>query len=258
MTGPAVPADDRGLLLGDGLFETMLAVDGAIGDFDAHLARMTRGAAVLGLPAPGADEALTAAEAALAEARLTEGTAAVRLTLTAGSGRGLERPEPLRTRLFATASAAPRAAGPARLRMVTIRRNDTSPAARVKTLAYLDNILARRQARDLGGDEALLLNTRGELACAAAANLFWIEGGRLFTPALGCGVLDGVMRGRVLAAARDMAIEAVEARAEPADLLGAEALFLTNSLMGVRPVGELDGRAFTGHALVEAISSRCR
>ena len=139
-----------------------------------------------------------------------------------------------------------------------IRRNETSPAARLKTLSYLDNVLARAQARAAGADEALLLNTRGELACAAVANLFWIAGGRLYTPALECGVLEGIMRRQVLAAARALGIETVETAAPRAALDDAEALFLTNSLAGVRPVAELDGRAFGDHRLVEAISSRCR
>jgi branched-chain amino acid aminotransferase/4-amino-4-deoxychorismate lyase len=168
--------------------------------------------------------------------------AAVRLTWSAGDGgRGLDRPEPLVPRLFASAAPAPSPVGLARLITAGIRRNERSPAARLKSLAYLDNVLARRAARAAGADAALLLNTRGEVACADAANLFWFEGEALVTPALACGVLDGIVRGRVIAAARDAGMEVRQARVRHAALDGARGLFITNSLVGLRPVAELDG-----------------
>jgi branched-chain amino acid aminotransferase/4-amino-4-deoxychorismate lyase len=87
-----------------------------------------------------------------------------------------------------------------------------------------------------------MLNSRGELASAAAANLFWIEGKTLFTPALDCGVLAGTVRAAVAQRAG-----AREVRAGPEVLARADALYLTNSLMGVSWVQTLDGRAFDPH-----------
>ncbi|HEY5409442.1 MAG TPA: aminotransferase class IV [Caulobacteraceae bacterium] len=252
-----VPADDRGLMLGDGLFETLLAEDGRLQDFDPHLARMTRGCAVLGIEPPDAALARIAAQAALKAARALTGRAAVRLTLTAGSGRGLDRPVPARGRLLASASAAPASEGPVSLATADVRRNQTSPASKLKTLSYLDNVLARRQARASGAEEALMLNGRGEIACAAAANVFWVREGRLYTPALDCGVLDGIMRGRAIEAARKLGAEAIETAAAPEALIEAEGAFLTNSLIGVRPVDRLDGRPLPQSPLTEALSSRC-
>ncbi len=247
----AVPADDRGLLLGDGLFETILADNGRLDAFDAHARRLIAGCAVLGLPVPDAADLRRAADAVLAERGLTAERAAVRLTWTAGSGgRGLERPESPAPRLIAQASPASAPAGPATLVTAEIRRNATSPASRLKTLAYLDNVLARRAAVIAGADEALMLNTEDEIAGGAASNVFWIAGDRLFTPALACGVLDGVMRGRVLRAAAALGVEAVEARAGAEALLAAEAAFLTNSLIGLRAVSAIDGRALGTHPLV--------
>ena len=252
-----VPADDRGLMLGDGLYETVLAQDGVLASFERHIERMTRGCAVVGIEAPDAATARTAAETALKAARALEGRAAVRLTLTAGSGRGLDRDFPAKGRLLASASAAPEAEGPVSLATADIRRNQSSPASRLKTLSYLDNVLARRQARASGADEALMLNGRGEIACAAAANVFWVSGGRLHTPALDCGVLEGIMRGRAIEAARDLGVEVVETASSPEVLAEAEGVFLTNSLIGVRPVNLLDGRAVPLSPLTEALSSRC-
>ncbi|MDR3512164.1 MAG: aminotransferase class IV, partial [Caulobacteraceae bacterium] len=187
---------------------------------------------------------------ALAAAGLAGARAAVRLTWTAGSGgRGLDRPDELQPRLFAQAAPAPPPAGPAVLATARVRRNEHSPASRLKTLAYLDNVLARREARLAGADEALMLNGAGEIAGAAAANLFWIAGGRLFTPALACGVLAGTKRAQVLAAAAASGVEAVETRSGAEALGAAEAVFLTNSLIGLRPVGSVDGRAVGSHPL---------
>ncbi|HEX6858899.1 MAG TPA: aminotransferase class IV [Caulobacteraceae bacterium] len=230
-----IPLDDRGLTLGDGLFETILGKDGELVLLDEHLARLARGCAVLGLPAPDLAEA-----GRLCREAVLPGRCAVRLTVTAGGGgRGLDRPAAPEPRLFATAAPAP-APGPARLITASARRNEGSPASRLKTLSYLDNILAREAARAAGADEALMLNNAGDVACAAVANIFWVEGQTLFTPALECGVLDGIMRDQVLKAAPNLGLKPVETRARREQIVAADEIFLTNSLIGVRPVSNLD------------------
>jgi branched-chain amino acid aminotransferase/4-amino-4-deoxychorismate lyase len=251
-----IPLDDRGLTLGDGLFETVLARNGELVRLPAHLARLAAGCAALGLPAPAAADAERLMRAALTDAGLAGVRAAVRLTLTAGSGgRGLDRPEPLQPRLFATAAPAPRPQTPARLLTAGVRRNERSPAARLKSLAYLDNVLARREARAAGADEAVMLNTQDQLAGAAAANLFWIEGETLVTPALECGALAGTMRAEVMAQAARLGIATREAAAGPSALTAAAGIFLTNALIGVRPVAELDGRPVPPHPLAAVLAA---
>ncbi len=250
MRSPAVPLDDRGLLLGDGLFETLLWRDGALVLGQPHWARMAAGAATLGLPPPTEAGFLDCAAAAVRDAGLAGARAAVRVTLTAGSGgRGLERPAELQPRLFATAAPSQPPAGPASLIVAGVRRNAASPTSRLKTLAYLDNVLARREARAAGADEAVMLNTQGELACAAAANLFWIEADVPHTPPPEAGCLDGIMARQVRAAAAGLGIEVREEREGPAALERAEAVFLTSSLIGVRPA-HLVGRSLAAHPLV--------
>lgn len=231
-----IELDDRGLTLGDGLFETLLALDGLLQHVDAHLARLQAGCAELGLPAPAPERAMAAMLQALAQARLEHGRAAVRLSWTAGrGGRGLERPANSSPSLFATAAPAPLWTGPARLVLSSVRRNEGSPVSRLKTLSYLDNILARREALASGADEALMLNNAGYLAGAAAANLFWRDGDVLCTPALECGALAGTMRSRVIAQALSAGRKVREGRFTPDDLRGAPSLFLTNALIGERP-----------------------
>lgn len=251
----AVPLDDRGLLLGDGLFETLLWSGGALVLGEAHARRMIRGAGVLGLPPPGLEDFVALAEAAVADAGLTGARAAVRVTLTAGSGvRGLDRPDEPRPRLFATAAPSARPTQPAALAISRVRRNAASPVSRLKSLAYLDNVLARREAVAAGADEAAMLNTEGHLAGAAAANLFWLEGGTLVTPPLAAGCLDGILRGAVIDAAAALGIATRERLAGAESLLAADAVLLTNSLIGVRAVRSLGERTYGPHAIVDGLA----
>lgn len=244
-----VPTDDRGLLLGDGLFETLLWEGGRLHDFAVHADRMRAGCGVIGLPGPDAEALEAAALEAVAGAA---GRLAVRLTWTAGGGgRGLDRPTAPQPHLIARAELAPKPETPAVLATVGTPRNERSPASRIKSLSYLDQVLARREARAMGADEAVQLNLSGAVAGCAAANLFWISGDRLFTPALDCGVLAGVMRARVIAAARALSVEVVEGAFALSELAAADTVFLTNSLIGVRPAARLDGRALEAdHPLI--------
>ncbi|QJE73306.1 2-keto-4-methylthiobutyrate aminotransferase [Aerophototrophica crusticola] len=220
---------DRGLTLGDGLFETIRVEGGQGMRLDAHFARLGQGADLLGLPVPPGDDRLADAVAAVAGANgLAD--AAVRLTLTAGPGpRGLPRPTVPRPTLMLTAASLPPPQGPARLVVATVTcRNERSPLSRVKSLNYLDSILARNEATARGADDAVLLNTRGRVAEASAANLFALLDGVWVTPPVGEGALPGVMRAAMI---REWA--AVE-RALTVDELGrAEAIRLTTAL-GVR------------------------
>jgi branched-chain amino acid aminotransferase/4-amino-4-deoxychorismate lyase len=247
-----IPFDDRGFTLGDGLFETVLASDGELVFWREHVARLKRGCAALGLPLPDEGLLREQALAALEEAGLATGRAAVRLSWTAGrGGRGLDRPAAPTPLLVVQAAPAAAPDHPARLFTAAMRRNAGSPVSRFKTLSYLDQVLARREALAAGADEALMLNGAGQVACAAAANVFWLANGVLHTPALDCGVLDGVIRARVIAAAP---VAVVETHADREALDGAEAMFLTNSLIGIRAVSSLDGRPVGGEGLASEIA----
>lgn len=248
-----IDVGDRGFTLGHGLFETVLWERGALAHWAAHELRLSRGCRDLDLPAPDPAALRAAAEAALAAAGGPE-RAAVRLNWSAGPGdRGLDPPVDPRPRLTATASALGTPPGPARLVTARVRRNEHSPTSRLKSLSYLDNVLARAEARAAGGDEALMLNTGGDVACAAAANVFWLRHDEVFTPALECGVLDGIMRRQVLAACHDLGLPVHEVASNLGRVVGAP-MFLTNSLIGVRPVASLDGRDLSASPLTKAIA----
>lgn len=247
MTAATIPADDRGFTLGHGVFETLLADHGRLAFFDEHAARLHHACSALDLPAPVDSVLRAAAEDAITAADLQDARAAVRLTWSAGSGgRGLDAPDYSSPRLIASAAPAPAPAGPVALAVAHVRRNESSPTSRFKTLSYLDNVVARAEARAKGADEALMLNLKGQLASAAAANLFWTRGTRLYTPQLDCGVLDGIIRARVIAAAQARGVVVQEVIARKFVLLRAGAVFVTNSLIGARMVASLDEAALGG------------
>jgi branched-chain amino acid aminotransferase/4-amino-4-deoxychorismate lyase len=182
----------------------------------------------------------------------------VRLNWSAGrGGRGLDAPDVVAPQLTASAAAVSPPEGAVRLATARTRRNERSAVSRIKSLSYLENVLARAEARAAGAEEALMLNTAGDVACAAAANVFWIRHGEVFTPPLECGVLEGVMRGETIAACRRLGI-LVEAVAAPPSRLAGAPMFITNSLIGVRPVASLDGRELPGSPLVAAIAEAVR
>jgi branched-chain amino acid aminotransferase len=225
---------DRGLSLGDAVFDTALSLDGRVVFEDAHIARLVAGARTLGFPVD--PERVRAAMRALAG---TGPRLAIRTTATRGTGpRGLKPPAAPRPLLYATAapSAAALAFAPLSLWVTAIARNETSPAARLKTPGYLDAVLAARDAAEAGFDEALFRNTRGLVACAGTGNLFGLFGDRLVTPPPADGVLRGIVRAAVLALAEGAGLRP-EARSLPLpELRAADAVFVTNSLRLIAPV----------------------
>lgn len=228
---------DRGLLLGDGLFETVRVRNGSPRLWRRHLARLREGAGVLGLALPAVD-----LEQAIAEIAAANGLpdAAVRLTLTRGVGpRGIAPPsDPPPPTLLITAAPLPARAAPVRLCIArSTCRNAHSPLARLKTLNYLDGVLARREALARGSDDAVLLNTDGRAAETTAASLFLRLDGRWATPPVEEGALPGVVRAELLAAGF-----AEERSVSAADLERATAILLANSL-GVTAGASLEGRA---------------
>lgn len=235
-----LPAADAGRLYGRGLFETFRARRGSVFLLDRHLARLRAGARTLGIEPPEELDQLSAVLRELAE-RCGLEDARMRLTVTAG-------PEGGRPSLLLQARPAsddyPEEVYERGIRVIvaSARRNETSPLARIKSVNYLDNLLAREESRRAGADEALLLNTRGLLAEASTANLFIARDGGLATPPVSDGALPGITRGAVLELARDAGIAAREASLTLDDLYQATEAFLTNAIASVLPVVSVDER----------------
>jgi len=241
---PHVSARDRGLTLGDGVFETMRARGGTIFRLGRHLARLERSLTVLEIPVPQElhDWVVDAAKTTAPE------EASIRLTVTRGSGpAGVAPPaSPLPTVII---SVGPMPSFPASMyadglsaHVVSGRRNEYAMTAGLKTLAYVDAVAGLLEARRAGADEALFLDTEGHCSEASASNLFIATGTELVTPPLSCGVLPGITRETVLELARAAGIAAAERAIELHEVRAAKEAFLTSSLRGIAPLVRIGGK----------------
>ena len=252
----AIDASDRGLLLGDGLFETLLVLNRTPLWANMHLARMESAAKELGL---GFDRALV--DDAIGDILKGAGKThhVLRITLTRGSNtRGLGSNGGA-SALLMTLEAFDAALmfQPVTLATSTIRRNTFSPASRLKTLSYIDNIAAAREASAKGMEDALMLNLAGAIACSTIANLFLVKNGALVTPARDQGILTGVIRQALIAAAGHLGVATEERAVLPADLLAADGVFLTNSLRFIRAVKSLDQQPLAQGDLSGLMTALC-
>jgi branched-chain amino acid aminotransferase len=261
-TDARVSVFDRGFLYGDSVYEVIRTYGGRPFELAAHLARLRHSGDRIGLE-PKWDAARTAAEIGrtLEAARGGDapdpgaapwnvGERYVRVVMTRGAGEiGLDPAlavdpvaivivQPLRgppARAYAEGVAAA---------FVGVRR--ASPAAMdptAKTGAHLANVLAVREARDQGAHEALLLDDRGAVTEGSSSNVFAVRAGRVTTPPLAAGILEGVTRGVVLRLAREIGVAAEEAPLRPEDLEGADEVFITSTVREIVPVTRLGERA---------------
>lgn len=258
--GSVAPFDltDRGLTLGDGIFDTALALDGRIVFEAQHRERLIAGAEALGIRVDPAR-----VERAMRGLEGQGPRLAIRTTLTRGTGpRGIRPPDDPHVSLFATAaSSSPEIAfAPLRLGRTEIRRNDTSPTSRWKTPNYLDAVLALREVAPEGFDEVLFLNTKGRVACAGAGNLFAVFGDALVTPPLDDGVLAGIVRAEIIALAGAEGLTVSERSIAAEEMEAADAVFLTNSLRLVAPVTAIGAQSFESahHPVVALLQDALR
>lgn len=243
-------ADDRGAHLGDGLFETILWRDGKAVRLERHLERLANSAQALGLACPSlARVHETMAELARTN-HLSGERAAINLSLRARGSRGLNRTSDDAS-LMLRIAPAPADTTTLTLAAVSIRRNETAPSTRHKTLSYIDQIEARREAHARGADEAAQLGARGAWACAAAGNLIFVIDGEALTPRIDDGALPGTVRAELLARGLIAA-----ARIDQERLRVTDSMAVTNALVGVRSVSRLDEQHFdVAHPLLAALKA---
>lgn len=235
---------DRGLMLGDGLFETLPVLGGEIFMRDAHLDRLERGLAVLGFSAA---RSRFESDLSVMVPRAPDGYGILRLTVTRGGGsRGLLPPIGPKPTVIITLTSYSSAVvfEPTSLATSSVRRNELSPVSRLKSLAYLDNILALREAGERGARDALMLNAAGNVASSTVANIFAIFGGELATPPTSDGIIDGITRSLVLKHASEMGLTAVERSITMTEIKQADCVFLANSARFIQPVSRIDSTLF--------------
>jgi len=241
-----VDASDRGLLYGDGLFETMAVQNGRVSRWARHMTRLLAGCERLGIPV--VDTRLLAHEAD--ELLAGNGQGVLKVIVTRGSGgRGYREPDrvvPRRILQLHPRPDFPPAACEAgvAVRMCTTRLSHNPQLAGIKHLNRLEQVLARREWDDPQIAEGLVLDVDGRLVEGTMSNLFVVREQRLLTPDLHhCGVA-GIIRSVILELAERESLPAEIRALNATDLLAADEVFLCNSLIGIWPVIAIDGRRY--------------
>lgn len=236
-----ISAGDRGFLFGEGLFETMAAYEKKIFRLERHLERLWESASALEIPIP-----LSRGDAGDILRNLIEkndlSDAYLRLTVSAGRAEGMVPDR----KAFPTvlAVAKPLNHYPAELYAGGAGLVTTpyylGPLSRYKTLSFLSNVRARTQARQRGADEALLFDRNGNPAECSASNLFMVKDGKTATPPIDTGILPGITRAEVIDIGGSEGIPVEERLISLEELRCADEIFITNTIMGIMPVGTFD------------------
>jgi len=243
----SLPADDRGLHYGDGLFETIGVRAGVARFLEAHLVRLASGCARLRIHFNAMAELRREIAAAV---QLAPARAVLKIIVTRGSAvrrgyapQGTESARRLVSLWAETGLPSPIADGVA-LRAASFTLADNAALAGIKHLSRLENVLAAGEAAVAGVFDALLLDGSGRVISGAMSNVFLAHRGQILTPRLDrCGVA-GVMRGVVLRECASLGIAAGEGHITLADLLAADEVFITNARLGVVPVLRVGEHSF--------------
>ncbi|HEX9046035.1 MAG TPA: aminotransferase class IV [Verrucomicrobiae bacterium] len=250
---------DRGFLLGDGLFETVRVAGGRAFRLAQHLERLGRGANCFKIPLPCSPKEIQNFAAELIH-KNDSAEAVLRLTLTRGIGprgytiRGANCPT------FAmTLHPLPPHSDHEPLQWSLITSSYRIPGSDAlgvhKSSSKILNVLARAEAEEKGADEALLINTNGEVAETAGGNLFWIYQGMVCTVPTGRGILPGITRAVVLEICQSLGLKTNKRVIKPEMLRKAEGIFVTQSALGIIPVAALDGLPVAPSPLVDQIAT---
>ena len=239
---------DHGLLYGDGVFEGIRVYGGKVFLLKEHIERLYESAKAIRLEIPMSPAAMTQATKDTVAANGI-GNGYIRLIVTRGAGSlGLDirrTSDPQVIIIADTITLYPAEIYENGMNLITastIRNHPAALPARIKSLNYLNNILAKIEGTDAGTVEALMLNHKGEVAECTGDNIFILKNGVLKTPSTDAGILEGITRNAVLQLARDAGIPTQETTLIRHDLYVADEMFLTGTAAEVVPVVSLDGR----------------
>ncbi len=259
--GHSIPATDRGLHYGDGVFETIAVRRGQPCLWPQHLSRLQTGCERLGIPAP--DISLLTEEVAQLLAP-NGGDGVLKLTVTRGSGpRGYAPPpvpKPRRIFSFTPGLSVPTRGSEAgvRLTLCETRLGENASLAGIKHLNRLEQVLARAEWSDPSIVDGLMCDGHGHVVCGTKSNLYVLDDAGIATPPLlTCGVV-GTVRSVVADCARALDIAFAERSLRPTDLFAARGLFISNALLGAVPVARLGTHCYRVDAVPAALIERVR
>ncbi len=243
---------DHGLLYGDGVFEGMRIYSGRVFRMDEHLQRLWNSAKAIWLKIPGSPEEMARAVNQTMRANsIVDGY--VRLVVTRGAGTlGIDpnkTSDPQIIIITDSITLYPKEYYEHGLEIVTastIRNHPAALSPRIKSLNYLNNILAKIEGLQAGCVEALMLNQKGEIAECTGDNIFLVSRGRLLTPPIDAGILEGITRSVVIELAIEAGIAVQEIPLTRHDVYIADECFLTGSAAEIIPVVKLDSRNIGG------------
>jgi len=243
-TQAAISVSDRGLLLGDGLFETLRVFNGKATFLKEHWQRLINSAKLIHIPIPKTfSDAENIIHQLIESNCLKDRDSSIRITLTRGIGpRGISIPKQAKPTLIITIHpfSNPTLDGWSAY-IASIKRNEHAITSKIKSLNYLDNILARMEANQNDATEALLTNTANHIVSASCANIFAVSDNILYTPPISDGVLPGITREQVLSLAEKSNIQTRITSITHDFLLKADEVFITNSLIGIKPIIMING-----------------
>jgi branched-chain amino acid aminotransferase len=239
MADAKVSVLDHGLVVGDGVFETLRVYRGVPFAWTRHLARLRASAEGLGLELPGVTALREAADAVLRANELTE--ARLRITVTGGvappgSGRG-DGPAGAFVLAFPIEPAEPNVD----VVIAPWTRNEHGALVGLKTISYAANVRALAYAREKGAGEAVFANTKGDLCEATGSNVFLVRDGALTTPPPSAGCLSGVTRALLLELSTQMGIPTEEHDVPVGALVQSDEAFLSSTTREVQPIAAVDG-----------------
>ena len=240
---------DRGFLFGDGVYEVVRTRSGRFLAMGRHLLRLRASAARIALVLPLTDEELYLACRATVD-KAANDESYVRIIVTRGTGSApnidlaYAPDEPNLVIMVRELAPLPQTLlrEGLRARIVSLTRTDRNaldPA--IKSGNYLNNILGLMEARRMGDEVAIFLSIRGELTEAHTSNLWFVKNGKLHTPSLDCGILDGITRSLLIEFAGSADMEVQEGHYERSCLFDADEVFLSSTIQDIAPVTFLDG-----------------
>ena len=237
---------DHGFLYGDGIYETLRAYKGTVFKIDEHIDRLFRSASLIGLRIPKTPVMIKKTIYETMKAN-NHRDAVIRTTISRGPGPiGLDPqlcPEPtfvVVSNEFKKYPGSYYRKG-VRIAVVNTRRNFKGALdPQIKSLNFLNNVLAKIEAKKLNAYEAIMLNNLGYLAEGTITNIFFVKGGILCTPAIGVGILDGITRRIIIDCAKDAGVDVKEGRFRKEDIYNAGEVFISNTTMEIMPVSGVD------------------